>query len=186
MSSPFDDRLPLELEESVDEPPWLVVVIDTSAIIETKRTIPTDQQWDLFARMLVLVEEGRLTFPGQVAREVARQKHPDMPGAWCAKATKRVQRGDPAEQTLVAILPSIRQLVDDSAEYENEPADPYVVAMAYELARAGYDAVVVTEDRVDRLPLKIAMATACETLGITTWDCETFVAWVGESTSSPS
>ena len=185
MSLPSDDELPLGLEKlGGDDPPGLVVVIDTSAVIETKRVIPTDQQWDFYDQMLTLVEAGRLTFPRQVAREVAHGKHPDTPGSWCAKAAKLVQHGGPSEETLVEILPSIAQLVDETAEYENEPADPYVVAMAYELRTVGYDVVVATEDRIDRLPLKIALTTACEALEITTWDCAALVAWVQDIDTS--
>jgi len=31
---------------------------------------------------------------------------------------------------------------------------------------------------VDRLPVKIALTTACQRLGITWWDLDTFLNWV--------
>ena len=71
----------------------------------------TDDQWALFAAMMLLVEGGRLTFPSQVHREVSREKHPDAPGAWCGGAVKAVQHPDPSETTLVEILPTVGRVV---------------------------------------------------------------------------
>lgn len=184
MSPPSDEGSEEEWRQgpdgshSAEDAPALVVVIDTSTIVEIKRKVPNDEQWDLFARMLELVEAGRLVFPSQVHKEVSREKHPDTPGTWCGRAARVVQHSDPEELTLVEILPKIAQLVDENAESTNEPADPYVVAMAYELRTGGYDVAVATDDRVDRLPLKIAVTTACDALELATWDCETFIAWV--------
>ncbi len=171
-------------ELDLDLAPQLVVVIDSSTIIEIKRQVPLDEQWTLFEQMMTLVKQGRLVFPSQVHREVAREKHPDMPGVWCGEAVKSVTAPDPAEETLVEILPAIEQLVDVNAEPEQEPADPFVAAMAYELRAAGYDLAVATEDSIDRLPLKIALTTACETLGLTWWNCQTFIAWIRSTVNS--
>ena len=51
---------------------------------------------------------------------------------------------------------------------EREQADPYVLAQALEMEWEA-EVRVVTEDRIDRLPIKIAMTTACERLDITHW-----------------
>lgn len=110
----------------------------------------TDDQWALFAAMMLLVEGGRLTFPSQVHREVSREKHPDAPGAWCGGAVKAVQHPDPSETTLVEILPTVGRVVEADAEPEREPADPYVAAMAYDLRTRGFDVVVATDDCTDR------------------------------------
>lgn len=72
----------------------------------------------------------------------------------------------------------IADVVEADAEPEREPADPYVAAMAYELRAAGFDVAVATDDSVDRLPVKIALTTACERLGLLTWDCAALIAWV--------
>ena len=55
--------------------------------------------------------------------------------------------------------------------------------MAFELANDNppHDAVVATTDCVDRMPRKIALTTACDMLGLTHWDFETFLGWVQET-----
>lgn len=171
-----DESLPLDLT------PVLVVVIDSSTIIRIKKIVRTDDQWALFAQMMLLVEQGRLAFPSHVHREVSREKHSDAPGAWCGGAAKVVQHPDPSEATLVEILPTIGRVVEADAEPEREPADPYVAAMAYELRARGFDVAVATDDSVDRLPVKIALTTACDLLDVTTWDCEPFIEWVRSTT----
>jgi hypothetical protein len=181
---------PFESDPSPDEPepPPLVVVVDTGIIIEVKRQIPIGDQWDLLERMLGLVEAGRLTFPTKVHRELTQLRWPDAPGAWCGKAVKKLQFDDPEDGTLGEILTEVSDLVEQDADDAHEKADPYVVAQAHELAHSEppYEVVVATTDRVDRLPLKIAMTTACARLGIVCWDFGTFVAWVGEATSDHS
>jgi len=167
-----DESLPLDLV------PLLVVVIDSSTIIRIKTVVRTDDQWELFTQMRALVEQGRLAFPSHVRREVSREKHADAPGAWCGGAAKVVQHADPTENTLVEVLPTIARVVEADAEPNREPADPYVAAMAYELRARGYDVAVATDDCVDRLPIKIALTTACELLDLATWNCETFIEWV--------
>lgn len=158
--------------------PDLVVVIDSSTIIELKLVLPSEDQWTVFAEMLDLVQDGRLVFPRQVARELASEKHPDGPGIWCGEAAKHVKHPNPSDATMVELLEWIADLVEVDAEPEREPADPYIAAMAWELLEAGYDVAVATEDQVDRLPVKIALTTACERLGITWWDLDTFLSWV--------
>ena len=171
---------PHDVAEPAIEPevPDLVVVIDTSTIIQIKFDVPTSEQWRIFNRMMDLVRDGRLTFPSQVRREVAQEKFPDVPGAWTVEAARERQHPDPTDETMADLLPFVEQLVDPNAEVANEPADPYVVTQAWELLDAGYDVAVATDDVKDRLPLKIALATACNSLGITVWNCDTFVDWV--------
>lgn len=162
-----------------EEPPALVVVIDTSSVIGIKYKVPTDDQWDVFDTMRHLVEEGRLVFPTQVHRELSREKHADAPGAWCGGAAKVVQHSDAPDEVLSEIGWAIAGLVEEDAEADNEPADPYVLAMAYHLRQTGgYDVVVVTEDCVDRLPRKIALTTACEKIDMPCWTTEDFIKWV--------
>ena len=65
---------------------------------------------------------------------------------------------------------------------EGEPADPYVLAQALEFRRRGLDIVIVTEDRVNRMPIKIDMRMACDQLGIAWIALE---AYMGEIGSDP-
>lgn len=52
-------------------PPSLVCVVDTSVLIAFKSLVKIDEQWDLLIRMTAFVEDGRLAFPRQVAKELA-------------------------------------------------------------------------------------------------------------------
>lgn len=178
-----DDSAPVDLEPPDDDPSeadaiQLVVVIDTSTIIEIKKRESAGEQWDLFTQMFALVRQGRLVFPVHVKREVASEKFPDTPGAWCARAADVRQHPDPTDETMAEILPFVEQVVDANADAEREPADPWIAAMAWELLDRGYDVAVATDDVIDRLPLKISLRSACEALGITTWTYDTFVPWV--------
>ena len=62
---------------------------------------------------------------------------------------------------------------------EGEPADPYVLAQALEFRRRGLDIVIVTEDRVNRMPLKIDMRMACDRLGIAWIALDEYMAEIG-------
>jgi rRNA maturation endonuclease Nob1 len=170
-----------------EEPPLTVCVVDSSAIIQLKVLVNVDQQWDVFDRMIQLTREGRIAFPRQVYREIAREKHTDMPGGWAGKAKSLVCYPDPSDDTLAAIGASLQGLVEEDAELDNEPADPYVVAMAYDLANREppYDVAVVTDDVVDRLPIRIALKTACDRLSIPCWSSEHFLNWLRHGIAGP-
>ena len=49
---------------------------------------------------------------------------------------------------------------------DSDPADPYVLALALQLWRENKRVCVVTQDIVDRLPLKISIRSACARLGL--------------------
>ena len=165
-------------------PPPLVVVVDTSALIAFKGLVKIDDQWGLLMRMSDLVKEGALTFPKQVAKELAYGQYPDAPGAWIGNAKGDVCHPQPGEETLVKVLEVAPQLVDYEATADREVADPYVAAMAHEVESRhnGCRVVVATNDVVDRLPLKVSLRTACEGLGVEVWPPEDLIAWVKEGT----
>ncbi len=50
------------------EPP--VWILDTSALIEFKRLLPIPEQWNAFARLGSLVDNGRIAMPRQVLAAV--------------------------------------------------------------------------------------------------------------------
>lgn len=158
----------------------LICVVDTSVLIEFKRIVKIDEQWDLLMLMGDLVADGRLAFPRQVAKELAYARHPDAPGAWIGSAKARVCHPQPDEQSLVKVLGVAEQLVDPEVTADREVADPYVAAMACEIAarHRGCQVVVATGDTVDRLPVKLSLATACDRLGVAWWPAADFVDWV--------
>jgi hypothetical protein len=78
-------------------------------------------------------------------------------------------------------------LIDPTDEDPAGAADPYVAGMACEIqsANPGCRVVVATDDRVDRLPNKIALTTACDRLHIDHWSSEAFVAWAYVAPDDP-
>jgi hypothetical protein len=149
-------------------------------MIEFKSIVKIDDQWELLLKMSKMVTDGHLTFPRQVAKELAYGRYPDAPGAWIGSAKKSVRFPEPEEETQVKVLEVAPQLVDFEGTAEREVADPYVAAMAHEIG-AKYDScrvVVATNDFVDRLPVKLSLATACDRLGIDHWRADDFVRWL--------
>jgi rRNA maturation endonuclease Nob1 len=164
----------------------LVCVVDTSVLIKLKRLVRIDDQWDMLSRMSELVRSGQLAFPRQVAAELAYGQYPDAPGAWIGSAKRHVCYSPPSEDTLRRILEVAEQLVDAEANSDHDVADPYVVAMAYEITsqHPGCRVTVATDDYVDRLPMKLSLTTACQRFNIERWTPEQFIAWVGGNTDS--
>lgn len=160
--------------------PATICVVDTSILIEFKRLVKIDEQWDVLAHMLKLVEDGSLTFPRQVAKELQEVRFPDAPGAWIGHAKGKICHPQPDDATLARVLAVAEQLVDLEATHEREVADPYVAAMAIEIVERDLFSrvVVATNDRVDRLPAKLSLLTACARLGLDCWTPEEFLAWV--------
>lgn len=146
-----------------DQPlPW-VAVLDTSSIIEAKKIIAPQRQWAFFERLKEMVRNGEVCFPKAVRDELRNSRHHDTPETWALNAYEHVPRLlEPSIDTVIEVMDAAGAVVE--GDEESEPADPYVLAQALEMKRRGRGIRVVTEDRVDRLPLKIAMTTACERL----------------------
>jgi hypothetical protein len=174
-----------------EDPPQLVCVLDTSTLIDIKDLVKVDDQWELFTYMTELVKQGRLVFPKQVHREMTSGKHPDGPGVWCGGAKPHIKTDQPSDETMTAVfqVPAVARLVDVNSDLDYEEADPYVAAMAWELAQQDnppLEVVVATSDCVDRLPRKGALTTACDALSITHWTSATFIEWVKDLRDSPT
>ena len=143
-----------------------VYVIDTSSLINTKRQIKAERQWDFFNEtMTEMVERGEPLITTQVESECGRGPHPDVPGAWVlAKAKLSPATRDPGLDTVRVILSDWPRLIDP--EGEAEQADPYVVALAFELQDSFQDVRVVTDDTTSHLPAKSSMAEVCDDYAI--------------------
>ncbi|MFH5821734.1 DUF4411 family protein [Georgenia sp. AZ-5] len=167
-------------------PPGLVVVVDTSALIQLKRLVPIARQWPTLNLMSELVDGGHLCYPRQVRREMAAGKHPDAPGAWAVANDGQCRHPAPRDEAIAEVL-AVAQLVDLEAEDDTEVADPYVAAMAWQIRETHPQSrvVVATNDFVDRMPVKEALATACNRLAIEYWRADEFVAWLdGEASQN--
>ncbi len=140
-------------------PTW---VLDSSAVINFKN-VPIDHQWTLGDILLDFVGRGKLVFPSEVHRELTDSeiiKHPDMPGAWAARAW-RLMKPKPStdERTVQEVLGAHPDLTDVDAP--RDQADLHVVALAIKLARAGNAVQVVADEKETR-----ALQMACKTFGV--------------------
>ena len=151
-----------------------VAVLDSSSLIASKKVIAARLQWRFFESMKVLVQSGQVCFPKAVRNELQQARHVDTPEAWALDACDYVQHSyDPDVATVAEVMQFTGDVVD--ADAEGEPADPYVLAKALEIQRSGRAARVVTEEHVDRLPIKISMVTACERLGLNACNLDDFL-----------
>lgn len=156
-----------------------IFILDSSLIIQLKRAVRADRQWEFGKHLESLVESGRITFPPQVLREIRGQEHTDIPEAWAlAVHAKITVKTNPDYEHIEAVMAIAPDLID--ADTEIDPADPYVVALLRELNDDGLDACVVTADIVDRLPLKISMRTACGRLNLPCMDVDEFLECIFE------
>jgi predicted nucleic acid-binding protein len=155
-----------------------VWVFDTSALIDFKRQIPAGVQWQAFKRLEELVASGQIAMPRQVIREIERTAHPDLPGAWAPGVRGALRHPLDVEfEHLRRVMAKAGQVVDPNKTEED--ADPYVAALALQLASQGLDPVVVTTDAVDHLPIRIALTTACDRVGLRHTDSRAFLVAVG-------
>ncbi|WP_143030073.1 PIN domain-containing protein [Pseudonocardia oroxyli] len=153
-------------------------MIDANIMIDMKSTVGVDKLWALLLEMGQRVELGALTFPRQVATELSGVKHPDAPGAWIAHAKNSLRHPQPTEQTMVRVMGVASDVV--AADETRDPADPYVLAMTLELMERhpASQVVLVTNDVIDRQPLKISVRTACGRLGLVHCPPKPFMDWL--------
>ena len=156
-----------------------VWVLDTSSLVDMKH-IPLAEQWTIFRAMEVMAEGGELALARHVVREVSKIRFPDVPGAWANGMGSKLYH--PAEASYVTVT-EVMKVAGDVVGLDDpgDPADPYVLALALELSRGGSAVTIVTEDRVDRLPLKISLRRGCELFGLSWCRCHEFLEAVRAS-----
>lgn len=161
-----------------------VFVLDTCSLANMKRAdvLRPNERFAFFAAMTPMLTDGRIAFPRQVAMEMSRAQYLDTPGDWTIGSRDLVIYPDPSDEAVAEVL-GAAQLLDPQAE--REEADPYVVAMAYNI-RARYPAtnpVVVSDDVRDRMPRKESVLTACKRLDLECWQTADFVEHIRSSMS---
>jgi hypothetical protein len=92
---------------------------------------------------------------------------------------------EPGDGCVAQVLASTTDLIDAYATGA-EPADPYVVAMAIDLGTVCTECriVVVSDDKVDRVPLKRSVKTECERMDVEFWEPQEFLEWAGQQTAA--
>ncbi len=85
----------------------IIWVIDTSSVIEIRRSVENPKKMHVFSRMATLVNGGRLVFPKQVVNELERaadRESPDAQYKWAkqndAKATECAPSLDEVKEVL--------------------------------------------------------------------------------------
>lgn len=163
-------------------PGSVVAVIDTSVLVEIKRLFDLTELWRIFEHLSTLVASGELAYPKQVTAELAAFQFPDAPGAWATRPRSQ-QHPAPSDEALAEVLGVAPLLIDPDADLKTESADPYVIAMAWEIKErdSGYEVFVATNDYRDRLPRRQGMGGACDRLGLGWWKPEEFFEWAFSS-----
>lgn len=138
-----------------------------------------DEQFAFFSAMTPMLQRGMLAFPRQVAKELARAQYPDTPGAWAAGVKDLVLYPDPSDESMAEVL-GAAQLIDANGDAEYEEADPYLVAMAYDIQEHYKDShvIVVSDDVKDRMPRKESVLTACNRLELECIGASDFVEYL--------
>lgn len=152
-------------------------VIDTCSILEIRRPerlkIPKAKQAQVYARLDEFVETGALVYPKEVRDELERQTakiaragENDLPYEFVKRnAEKATRHGtDYAALRHILAIAGVEKLLDPDKPGV-EPADPYVLALAYHINVQGGFARVITEDRRN-YPDKLALASACGLAGV--------------------
>ena len=161
--------------EPDEGPIWIV---DTSALVNFKTLIGVSDQWDAFKLLEQLVEQGQIAMPRQVVNEASEIAHPDLPGAWAPGVRGRLRYPlDVDYEHIQRVMSEAGDVVDPNKS--SEDADPYVLAQALQLQTQGLEVVVVTDDDVDRMPIKISLTAACSRLGVRHVDSRAFLTACG-------
>ncbi len=136
-----------------------VYIVDADAIVEFKLVTPLDVVWSLLLEMDRMVEQGILTFPLQVYKELTEINHPDAPGTWAAGVWSKMDKAltAPTQKHLVNVVNQFPS-IDGGPNEERDIGDPYVVALALTLKCRGYCPIAASGDN--------KVVDACISLGI--------------------
>ncbi|HUR20852.1 MAG TPA: DUF4411 family protein [Vicinamibacterales bacterium] len=144
-----------------------VWVVDSSALIQIKSFVPHLLRASVFQSLSQLVEDERLVFPHQVVKELRRDsaKYLDEACLWATEVESRACRHGVPLEDVRGVLGVVSEILDPMKDSPIEEADPYVLALALQLKRAGADARVVVQELRDT-PRKLSLNTACGILGL--------------------
>jgi hypothetical protein len=148
-----------------------VWVIDTSSILEVRRSFEGAVQPRIYSDLTRLVEGNSLVYPPEVYDELERYSNTsndftDSPFEWAKKNKSRATRLGHRYEELKEVLGHPRiQNVLDSEKIGVEEADSHILSLALCLIQEGSQATVITEERRDR-PNKLSLNTACSLLKI--------------------
>jgi hypothetical protein len=149
-----------------------IAIIDATSIIGIKH-LRGRKHWPILRGLEARIEDGSLTFPDEVLREVKGVAHLDAPGAWAdGVEDNRRPPKQPEDELVAEVLAQCPGLVDPDRPVHG---DPYVVALAVHFARGSHDVVVVSDDVRDRQD-RLSVRAACDMLGIAHLRLEEYLA----------
>ena len=175
-----------------------VWILDSSSLIETKKIIHAEEQQNAFRVLEDMVKKRQIAMPRQVINEVSKVQHLDIPGTWVIRVKKYLKYPVEVDHRILSIIKSECPKLTDYTK-DSEDADPYVVALAYQLQKQEithirtdgrtYKAVslpglqeqeempcIVTEDRNDHKSQSIT--SACKQLNLKCTDLENFLTYI--------
>lgn len=128
------------------------LVLDTSALIQMLDDLSAAALFRALEECTKWVEKGDLVFPVQVERELRSFEVPDSITVWSAGVMDRRQHPDPDFATVKQVMANatVGKVVDWGKATKADPADPYVLAQAVEIAATGKTVCVVNEDKKDK------------------------------------
>ncbi len=148
-----------------------ISVIDTSSILEIRRSFDRAVQLRIYSDLTKLVEGNSLVYPPEVYDELERYSDTsndfaDSPFDWVKKNKGLATRFGHRYEELKEVLrhPRIRNILD-SEKIGVEEADSHILSLALCLTQKGSQATVITEERKDR-PNRLSLNTACALLKI--------------------
>jgi hypothetical protein len=144
-----------------------VWIIDSSSIIAVREQVSRAHERKVFNALSSMANGSRLLWPPEVTQEVEAALIADSAAVW-VRAHRLPGERTPKLETVKSILRKAPSLVDPDAT--RDQADPYVVAVALEIASDDLFAplvTIITEDRRDK-PTKLSLATAAGLHGIPT------------------
>ncbi len=146
----------------------------TSALLEVACCgLSHENQVKVFKGMSDLAPQGRIAVERHVFKECSGVYF-DLPAGWVSFVSTRLVHPVEAMAPFIGRVMAVAgNVIEQNAL--NDPADPYVLALALQLQADGHNVCVVTEDRRDRLPKKISMATAADRLGLPWCDLQAFL-----------
>jgi|ERR1700674_150385 hypothetical protein len=127
----------------------VIWVIDTSSVIEIRRSVENAKRQNVFTAMSALVLGGRLVFPRQVVDELERAADPKIPDAqyqWAKQHEDMAKNQAASFDEVKEILAAVPEVLDPDKDSGVEEADPYVLAIAQRFRGDGKDARVVTQE----------------------------------------
>ena len=142
-----------------------IYVTDSSALIGVTDDYSEPDQERIFECLEPLVDEGRISFPAVVRREVGDVEQLDSAARWVRRKFSSVRYPTQPDDRLIAV--AMRCGERRVTAFAEADADTVIIAHALELKEAGYDVYVVTLDmkRHHNIP---SMNHSCGVCGIST------------------